>query len=222
MIDSTAGSAPLNVRRIDRLNRSEVNMLNAQKVDPDRAMVLIIDLQTKLLPQIDGATDVLVASGQLIHGMSIFGLPMLATEQYPDGIGHTHDYIGRMFKQYEIPMLEKMAFSTCCEPSVKDRINEIDRPQVVVVGIEAHVCVLQSTLDLLAMGCDVYVCADAVGSRRRLDYEQGLSRMKQEGAVITTVEAVLFETCHRSGTEQFKRLLPVIKDPALGAETPSV
>lgn len=202
------------------LNRSEVNMLNARKVDPDRAMVLIIDLQTKLLPQIDGATNVLVASGQLIHGMAIFGLPMLATEQYPEGIGHTHDYIGRLFKQYEIPLLEKMAFSTCCEPSVKDRINRIDRPQVVVVGIEAHVCVLQSTLDLLAMGCDVYVCADAVGSRRRLDYEQGLSRMKQEGAVITSVEAVLFETCHRSGTEQFKRLLPVIKDPTLGAELP--
>jgi len=197
-------------------------MLNARKVDPDRAMVLIVDLQTKLLPQIGGAADLLEASGQLIHGMAIFGVPMLATEQYPDGIGGTHDYVASLLDAYDVPTLQKLSFSACCEPPVKTYINRIDRPQVVLAGIEAHVCVLQTALDLRAMGCDVFVCADAVGSRRRVDYENGLSRMKQEGAVVTSVEAVLFESCHRCGSETFRKLLPVIKDPRAGAEMPRV
>lgn len=85
------------------------------------------------------------------------------------------------------------------------------RSQVVMIGIEAHICIQQTTLDLISRDYDVFVCADAVGSRSRIDYKQALKRMRQEGAFVTTVESVLFELCNRCDTAQFKTMLEVLK-----------
>ena len=94
---------------------------------------------------------------------------------------------------------------------MRDALIKLDRNQVIVVGIEAHVCVQQTALDLLSRDYDVFVCADAVGSRGSVDYEMSLGRMRQEGAYVTTVESVLFELCDESGTTRFKELIEVIK-----------
>jgi len=107
--------------------------------------------------------------------------------------------------------IEKATFSVCGDDAARSRLNEIDRPQTIVAGIEAHVCVQQTVLDLLAMDSMVFVCADAVGSRFELDRETALGRMRQAGAVISTVESVLFELCHESGTDRFRKLLEIVK-----------
>ena len=193
-------------------------MLNAMKIDADRAMLLVIDFQTKLLPQIHENRSVLTAAGQLLHGAKMFSLPIVATEQYRRGLGPTHAYVAELFPTYGVKVLEKMTFSCCCDDAVRNCLNEVDRPQVIVTGIEAHVCVAQTVLDLLAMEYQVFVCADAVGSRKPRDYEFAIARMRDCGATITTAEALLFELCHVSGTSEFKQLLDLVKDPTQGRE----
>lgn len=197
-------------------------MLNAMKIDADQAMLLLIDFQTKLLPQIHEAQSVLVAAGQLLHGAGIFSLPILATEQYRRGLGPTHAYLSDHFASYGVELLEKMTFSCCCDEPVRAKLREIDRPQVIVTGIEAHVCVSQTVLDLIAMDFQVFVCADAVSSRRLRDYEFALQRMRDCGATLTTVESLLFELCHVSGSDNFKRLLELVKDPRRGVADPKI
>ena len=186
-------------------------MLRANGLDVDRAFVLVIDIQEKLLPFIRHHERVVAAGRELLEGVRVFELPVLATEQYPKGIGRTVPQIREGLEANRATVLEKMTFSACGERAIREAIQEIDRPQVIVIGIEAHVCVQQTVLDLRAMDYDVFVCADAIGSRGRLDYEQSLHRMRQEGALVTTVESALFELCNRCDTEQFKAMLEVIK-----------
>lgn len=187
-------------------------MLNAKMLDADRAMLLVIDVQSKLLPHITGAQDVLAAMVQLIRGSRVFDLPALATVQYVQGLGPSHAAIAGLVSEYGIEILEKAAFSTCGDEPVREALRRIDRPQVIVAGIEAHVCVQQSVLDLASMDYQVFVCADAVGSRRPFDRDTALARMGAAGATVTTVEAALFELCQVSGTDRFKQLLSVVKE----------
>jgi nicotinamidase-related amidase len=186
-------------------------MLNAMKPDVDRAMLLVMDLQTKLLPHIDGAREILAAADRLVRGARLFQLPILATCQYVKGLGPLDDHVRRPLEAASVRALEKVTFSACADEAIKHRLIEIDRPQAVVTGIEAHICVQQTVLDLLSMDYAVYVCADAVGSRHELDLDIGLARMQQAGAAVTTVETVLFELCHVSGTDRFKKLLEIVK-----------
>lgn len=186
-------------------------MLNALRLDADQAMLLVIDVQSKLLPLIEGRQEVTFQIQQLLRGVRIFDLPVLATEQYPEGIGSTVPPVAELLTGSSAPVLEKDAFSACGDDQVREALRRIDRPQVIVCGIEAHVCVLQTTLDLVSMDHRVYICADAVGSRRRLNWQWGLSRMQQAGAVVTTTESALFELCERCRTARFKQLLGLIK-----------
>ena len=186
-------------------------MLRANQLDVDRAFVLVVDLQEKLLPLIQGHEEIIRAAKKLLDGARIFGLPVLATEQYSKRLGPTNAAIRVFLRTNNATVIEKPTFSACGEPPVREAILAIDRPQVIMVGIEAHVCVQQTALDLATMDYDVFVCADGVGSRGRLDYETSLERMQQEGAVITTVESALFELCNRCDTKQFKAMLEVVK-----------
>ncbi len=186
-------------------------MLRADKFDPDRAFVLVIDLQEKLLPLIRRQDRVIEACAKLLDGVRILDLPVLATEQYAKGLGPTHAAIRKRLEACGARFVEKSTLSACGEPAVRKAMLAMDRPQVAVVGIEAHVCVQQTVLDLRTMDYDVFVCADAIGSRGRLDYEISLDRMRQGGALVTTVESVLFELHDRCDTKTFKALLEVIK-----------
>ena len=186
-------------------------MLRANQLDVDRAFVLVVDLQEKLLPLIRRHEEIIRAAKKLLDGARIFGLPVLATEQYSKGLGPTNATIRVFLRTNNATVIEKPTFSACGEPPVREAILTIDRPQVIMVGIEAHVCVQQTALDLVTMDYDVFVCADGVGSRGRLDYETALERMRQEGAIITTVESALFELCNRCDTKQFKAMLEVVK-----------
>jgi len=186
-------------------------LLRPNHLDVDRTCVLVIDLQEKLLPLIRDGQRIIAAARKLLDGVNVFNLPVLATEQYAAGLGHTDATIQEALDRCTGTVLEKPSFSACGEPSVRDALRTIDRPQVIVVGIETHVCVQQTTLDLATMDYDVFVCADAVGSRGRLDHERALDRMRQAGAMVTTVESALFELCGRCDTPEFKAMLKVIK-----------
>ncbi|MCP4248022.1 MAG: isochorismatase family protein [bacterium] len=186
-------------------------MLNALRLDADQAMLLVIDVQTKLLPAIDRHDDVSFNVQQLLRGADIFELPVLATEQYPRGIGPTVEPVADLLTRLRAQVIEKHHFSVCGAGAVREALNAIDRPEVIVCGIEAHVCVLQTALDLVLLGHRVYVCADAVGSQFRQDWQWSLSRMQQAGIVVTTTEAALFELAVECRTPQFKQLLECIK-----------
>ncbi len=186
-------------------------MFRPNRLDVDRAFVLEIDIQEKLLPAISNKEEVVRASQKLLQGVRIFGLPVLATEQYPKGIGPTDSRILSDLKSCEAAMFEKSTFSACDDQAVHDAMRRMDRPQVILLGIETHVCVQQTALDLRSMEYDVFICADAVGSRSEADRLCALSRMRQEGAYITTAESILFELCNRCDTDAFRDMLNVIK-----------
>jgi hypothetical protein len=140
---------------------------------------------------------------KLVQAARILDVPRIVSEQYPRGLGHTAPEIGL---QEEQP-LEKSVFSAA-------RVDGFDlrgRAQAIVCGIETHVCVSQTVHDLLDKGVEVHVPADAVGSRHAIDYERGLERMQRAGAIVTTVEAALFELLERAGTPEFKAVQGLIK-----------
>lgn len=186
-------------------------MLRPDQLAADRAMVLVIDLQDKLLPLIRHNERVLQAGRKLLDTAAIFALPVLATEQYPQGVGSTNQTIRSRLDAAGATTVDKVTMSAWGEPRVRDAVIATDRRQIITIGVEAHVCVQQTVLDMACRDFDVFVCADGIGSRGRLDYEHALARMRQGGAWITTVESVLFELCQRCDVPQFKPMLEVIK-----------
>lgn len=187
-------------------------MFRHDQLDADRAMVLVVDVQEKLLPLIAECERITHSHRRLLGGAQNFELPVLATEQYPKGLGRTVEPIRAALQSSKSPVLEKPTFSAWAQAEVREELLRLDRSQVLLSGIETHVCVQQTALDLRSRDYDVFVCADAVGSRVRLDHDTALDRMRQAGVVVTTVESVLFELCRRCDTPRFKRMLDIIKD----------
>jgi len=170
--------------------------------------LLIVDVQDKLVPAIPVAETLIYNCRRLIQGAGILGVPVSATEQYPKGLGHT---IGEL-KELIGEAPDKVRFSCAEVLNWGSAAEEPDsRDQVVVAGMEAHVCVLQTALDLLAQGYRVYVAADAVGSRSKLDWKIALDRLSACGAVVTTTESVLFEWCETAGSPEFRQISKLIQ-----------
>jgi nicotinamidase-related amidase len=165
------------------------------------AALVVVDVQEGFRSYASFA-GVARACGILVQGARILGVPALVSEQYPKGLGQS---VPELALQDE-PRIEKSVFS-----AVRAEGFELDgASQAIVCGIEAHVCVSQTVHDLLASGVEVHVPADAVGSRHQLDYERGLQRMQRAGAVVSTVEAALFELLERAGTPEFKAVQKLI------------
>lgn len=174
----------------------------------DNTVLLVVDVQEKLLPAIHEGERALENARRMTAAAGVLGVPTIVTEQYPAGLGPTCASLREGLAG--LPVIEKTRFSACV-PAVKERLEELGRPGVLVVGIEAHVCVQQTVLDLLRLGYLPYVCADAVGSRRPLDRDTAIERMRQAGAVITTTESAIFELTGEAGTDLFKRILKIVK-----------
>ena len=173
----------------------------------ESSRLLIVDVQEKLLPLIPVAEGLVHNCRRLIDGAKILSVPVFGTEQYPQGLGRTTAELAERLG----PMPAKLCFS--CVPVLEwgDAAGLTDdRDQVVVAGMETHVCVLQTVLDLIAGGFRVYVPADAVASRSELDWRISLERMASSGATVTTVESVLFEWCRKAGTPAFKEIQKLI------------
>ncbi|BBU67821.1 hydrolase [Fluviibacter phosphoraccumulans] len=173
--------------------------LNAQQ-----SVLLIIDVQGRLSPAIDGGTAVIDHTAWLIGVARQLGVPVMATEQYPQGLGATEPKIADLLLPGEL--LEKSHFSAVAEGNLFSHVNG-NRRQWVVCGTESHVCVQQTVLDLLAAGRQVAVVEEAVGSRKASDKALALKRMRQHGADIVSREMVAFEWLNKANTPQFKAVL---------------
>lgn len=169
--------------------------------------LLIVDVQERLLPHLPVVDSLVDNCRRLIQGAGILDVEVFATEQYPTGLGGTVPELADLLDS--VP--EKLRFS-CAEVLAWGNAaqEDDDRHQVVVAGIEAHVCVQQTVLDLISQGFRVYVPADAVASRKKLDWKIALERMTLSGAIITTTESVLFEWCEVAGTPEFKQISKLI------------
>ncbi len=170
--------------------------------------LLVVDVQDKLMAKIPAAAALVRDIAFLIDAARLLGMPVQATEQYPKGLGPTVADLARRLPERP----DKTAFSCCAVPSVVETFRRAARPKVVLAGIEAHVCVLHTALDLLALGFRVYVAADAVGSRQAVDREFALRRLEQAGAVLTTAEACAFEWVGGAGHPQFKGISALVQE----------
>jgi nicotinamidase-related amidase len=167
----------------------------------ERTALVVIDVQEGFRPYATFA-GVAGACAKLVSAARILDVPRTLSEQYPKGLGHTAPEVGI---EDERP-IEKTVFSA----ARADGFDLLGRDQAIVCGIETHVCVSQTVHDLLDRGIEVHVPADAVGSRHEIDHQRGLERMERAGAVVSTVEAALFELLERAGTPEFKAVQKLI------------
>lgn len=170
----------------------------------ETSCLLVVDFQERLMPAVH-QTDQVVANGVwLIQIAQRLGVPVMASEQYPRGLGHTVMAIRELLPAEAF--MEKTHFSCAAELECMRRIDLLGRSQVVLVGAEAHVCVLQTALDLKMAGKEVYLVADGVSSRSPRDAELALERMRAEGVRVVSREMVAFEWLHQAGTDRFREI----------------
>lgn len=178
-------------------------------IDAQRSSLLIVDVQQGLAPVMSDPRRVYRGCTLLLRAAARLGLPVVITEQYPKGLGHT---VGDLMEYApEGAVMEKLHFSCAADPAILARLRETGREQVVIAGIESHVCVLQSALGLLESGFRPVVVADACASRDPANFQAAMSRMADNGVEIVTVEMAIFEWLHVAGTPEFKELSALIK-----------
>jgi nicotinamidase-related amidase len=183
------------------------------KLDPERATLIVVDVQEGFRKAVPDFDRVAKATSTLIEGAEAIGIPVVVTEQYPKGLGETAPEIAEHLPEGTEP-LEKVCFSA----TDAEGFDLGGRDQALVCGIETHVCVNQTALDLLGSGVEVHVAEDAVGSRTELNKRVGLQKMERAGAVLSTVEMALFELLGRAGTDEFKRVQKLVLDYAPNPE----
>jgi nicotinamidase-related amidase len=178
------------------------------KLDRGRAALAVIDVQEAFRPVVLDFDRVAANVGVLVQGARILGLPVLVTEQYPRGLGDTVPEVAGHLDGVE--RLEKTTFSAVGADGFPAALPDM-RDQVLLCGIEAHVCVNQTAEDLLAAGREVHVVGDAVTSRTAENRALGVHKMERSGAVLTSVETALFELLREAGTPEFKEIQALIK-----------
>jgi nicotinamidase-related amidase len=179
------------------------------KLDRDRTALVVVDVQEGFRKAIPDFERVAKATATLIQGAEAMGIPVIATEQYPKGLGETVPEVAAHLPEGTEP-LEKVVFSA----ADAEGFDLSGRDQALVCGLESHVCVSQTVIDLLEDGTEVQVPLDAVGSRTEENKRVGLHKMERAGAVLTSVEAALFELLGRAGTDEFKTVQKLILDYA--------
>jgi nicotinamidase-related amidase len=182
--------------------------MHSTKMSTADTGLLVIDVQEKLVPFIHGKDALIRNIAFLIDGAKLLGIPVQGTEQYPKGLGHTVAELANRLPA----MPDKVGFSSCAVPSVTDSMRRAGRGKVVLVGIETHVCVQQTALDLLADDFRVYVPVDAVSARYPLDHEYALRRMEKAGAILTTAETCLFEWLGGADHPRFKEASKMVQE----------
>lgn len=178
------------------------------RLNREDSLILIIDIQERLVPAMYLGDRVVKNADILIQGARAMDLPVVATEQYPKGLGSTIEKLKENLDEENI--FEKNSFTACIE-GVEARLEELKRKNIIVVGMESHVCVYQTVRDLLDKGYNVFVVRDGVASRSLENLDNGLSLMEGLGAVITNTETVVFDLLKMSGTPEFKLMSKLIK-----------
>jgi nicotinamidase-related amidase len=174
--------------------------------------LLVVDVQERLLAAIPDRVPLVWNIRRLLDGAKLLGVPAGATEQYPRGLGATDAALAERLG--EIP--SKLTFSAAECGDLFRQWADAGRHKILVAGIESHVCVQQTVLDLICEGFRVYIPVDAVASRHAVDYQTALQRMQSEGATLTTTEAALFEWCEAAGTPEFKQISRLVREMSPG------
>jgi len=172
---------------------------------------MVIDLQEKFAPVIHDWESVLKRSVRLIRFFHLLRAPILVSEQYPKGLGATVQPVFEALKETQPTISSKMAFSACAVSELKQKMRQTRRKQWVVCGIEGHVCVQQTVLDLLDQGMEVFVARDAVGSRHTPDRDAAFARMAHSGAVVSTSESLIFESLRDATHPLFKQAAALVR-----------
>jgi nicotinamidase-related amidase len=198
-------------------------MAHTELLDSRRSILVVIDLQGKLMEMVYRPALVIASTNRLLKLAELFAVPVILTEQYPRGLGETHPAVRAVFDALASPKhyLDKTAFGCCGDSGFMSALGEMlpgvpaDRRQVVIAGIEAHVCVMQTVLPLLSEGSAVHVCWEAVSGRGEEYRTNALSRMQQAGAVLTNHESVGFEWARDKDHPQFKAMSALFKEGQL-------
>lgn len=183
-------------------------MRNPLLLDRKRAALAVIDMQEAFRPMISNFSEIASRIAVLVEGFQLLKVPVLVTEQYPKGLGKTVDEIAS--KDAGLEPIEKLTFSACGVDEFDMRLRERHVEQVAICGIETHICVSQTAHDLLALGYQVHLISDATGTRLPHNREVAIGKLEKAGAVISSVEAALFELCAQAGTPEFKAIQRLI------------
>lgn len=183
-------------------------MAEIEKLSPDNIVFIFIDLQERLFSKIPDSGKIVSRNVLLLECGCSLEIPILVTTQYQKGLGGLIENFG---KRLTVPAMDKTTFSCSGDARIRETLARLGREWTVLGGIETHICVLQTALDLLRDGYKVAVVSDATGARKEPDHEIGLKRMERAGALIVTSEMLIYELLGRSDSEIFKKLLPLIK-----------
>ena len=180
------------------------------KLDSDQAVLVVIDVQERLVPAMKEKISKKIISNieLLLEGAKQLGIPVVTTEQYPRGLGHT---VAELAEACGDTVIEKASFGCCGEAKFNEVLKETGRKQVIVTGMETHVCVYQTVLGLLEDGYAVHLIRDAICSRTKENYQAGVENSAAAGAVISTTEMALFQMLKEAGTPEFKAIAKLLK-----------
>jgi len=178
-------------------------------IQSEKSLLLVIDVQERLTPAIFDAPRLTANIIKLLKAAKLLEVPCLGTEQYPKGLGKTLDEVAVLIPADS--MIEKIYFSAMGEPGFAERLEATGRKQIVVVGMEAHICVLQTTMELRDAGYEVFAVDDAMGSRVRANTDLAIDRMRPAGVEAVSTEMVVFEWARRANRDCFKQLSALIK-----------
>jgi len=182
------------------------------RITKENTAALFVDMQARLIPVIDEGMEVVHRSATFAEGMRVLGIPMVWLHQYPKGLGEIVPELQAVMGDY-VPF-DKQSFSAMGDEAIVaefERLRGLGVKNILVCGVESHVCVLQSCIDLIAAGFQPLMVTDCVGSRKPSDRKIALRRAAQEGTLLTTLEAALLELCAYAGTDQFKAISKLIK-----------
>jgi len=185
-------------------------VLKLGKLYPKSSALFVCDMQEKFRPSIKFFPEIINVAGRMLSAAKILEMPVITTEQYPKGLGHTVEELDVSWTT----VVPKTKFSMCVDETVGALKLLPDLKSVLIVGIEAHVCVQNTVLDLLESGYDVHVIADGVSSRSQVDRKFALERMRDVGAFITTSECAILSLAGGSHHPSFKQLQAIIKESA--------
>lgn len=175
----------------------------------ERSVMLLVDVQGQLAQLMHGKDELFRQLEIMIKGMKTMGIPIIWMEQIPSKLGPTTERLARLMEGES--SIEKFSFSCCGEPEFMARFEALGRTQVILTGIEAHICVYQTGVDLLSRGCEVQVVSDCVSSRTLENKNIGISRLDRSGADITCVEMLFFELLKAAEGAVFKQIVTLIK-----------
>lgn len=178
-------------------------------LNKENTIGLVIDIQEKLLPHMFNKDEVTSNCLKMVNGLHILNVPIIVTQQYTKGLGNTIENISGAIGNFSY--IEKLTFSCYREPSFIKIMNHSNKRNTIIMGIESHVCVLQTALDLLNNNFTPVIITDAIGSRKQNDMKIAMWRMRDAGCIMSTTESILFELCQKAGTAEFKEISKLVK-----------